>query len=111
LGVGLSLCEGDCGGVVLVCTCSVDDVAPTDVNRLAQQLPKIPLCKKELLTIVMLSPDTDLVYINRNNGELIVFMVEHQSTIAHYHTLVRPVASVSGPRVMAGGSFMLVTSF
>jgi hypothetical protein len=81
LGVGLTLCEGDCGGVVL-CRCSVDDVAPTDVNRLAQ-LPKMPLCGKELLTIVMLSPDTDLVYINRNNGELIVFMVEHQITLSH----------------------------
>jgi hypothetical protein len=98
LGVGLSLCEGDCGGVVLVCRCSGDDVAPTDVNRLAQ-LPKVPLIARELLTIVMLSLDTDLVYINRNNGELIVFMVEHQSTITlphyiHAHTLVRRASCV-----------------
>jgi hypothetical protein len=77
LGVGLSLCEGDCGGVVLVCRCSVDDVAPTDVNRLTQ-LPKIPLIARELLTIVMLSPDTDQVHIDRIHGELVVVMAEHQ---------------------------------
>jgi hypothetical protein len=58
----------------------------------------------------MLPPDTDLVYINRNNGELIVFMVEHQSTIAHYHTLVRRVACV-GARVVAEGVLCLSRVF
>jgi hypothetical protein len=48
-----------------------------DANRLTQ-LPKIPLIARELHIILMLSPDTDQVHIDRIHGELVVIMVEHQ---------------------------------